>query len=46
MLIEICEDVVVLAETNDSDSIAVLDKIAMAHKYGKHFVLCSFSIAD
>lgn len=44
MLIEICEDVVVLAETNDSDSIAVLDKIAMAHKYGKHFVYAPFPL--
>lgn len=44
MLIEICEDVVVLAENNDSDSITVLEKIAMAHRYGKHFVYASFPV--
>ena len=46
MLIEICEDVVTLAERSDSDSIAVLEKLAMAHRYGKHFVYASFPLLN
>lgn len=46
MLIEICEDVVTLAESGDSDSIAVLEKAAIAYKYGKHFVYASFPLLN
>lgn len=46
MLIEICDDIVVLAEQNNLAVITALERISIAYKYGKHLVYAKFPLLN
>lgn len=46
MLIEICDDIVDLAEQNNLAVITSLERISIAYKYGKHLVYAKFPLLN